>query len=189
MEKTLRILKATNSLTNLMLKKISLPLLFCFSIAVSACAQHGKDSLSLRVTNIVNSLRQEKILHLGYPVGIGGTPETNNKYYKLFRKLKAKATNRELQLLTYDSSKTIVLYSYLILRSRNYIDLKNVFLAHLNDTTDIWIAGGCTGVVDRVNSFMLEQLNPENVDNGKVYLTKNEYEDYLKLIMKTEIKY
>jgi hypothetical protein len=73
-----------------------------------------------------------------------------------------------------------VLYSFLALNSRNYKGLKEVFLKNSKDTSDIWIAGGCTGVVDKVNTFMLRQLNPANMDSRQPYLTQEEYDNYLR---------
>ncbi len=132
------------------------------------------------IQNIVSNLRKETTLHLGAPVGVAGIPETNNKYYRLYQKLSSKATDKELVILTNDNSKTVVLYSFLILYSRNYSDLKEVFLKNIKDTSEIWIAGGCTGSLDKVNAFMLRQLNPAYVDSRQSYLTQIEYDKYMK---------
>lgn len=132
------------------------------------------------IQRIVSKLRKETTLHLGAPVGFAGIPETNNKYYKLYQKLNSKATDTELLSLTNDNSKTIVLYSFMILYSRNYSDLKEVFLKNIKDTSDVWIAGGCTGSIARVNTFMLRQLNPAYMDSRQPYLTQEEYDKYMK---------
>jgi hypothetical protein len=153
----------------------TLLLMFCFTVS----AQPTLTKIRPRIQNIVSELEKEKTLHLGAPVGLGGIPETNNKYYKLYKKLKAKATDEELLSLTSDNSKTIVLYSFLVLYSRNHNGLKEVFLKNSKDTSDIWIAAGCTGVVDKVNTFMLRQLNPANMDSRQPYLTQEEYNNYL----------
>src|SRR5687767_12643894 len=98
-------------------------------------AQSNKIPLRPRIENIVNKLRQEDEVHFGYPVGYSGVPETNNKYYKKYLQLKDKATNEELVALTQHISKPVVIYSFDILWKRQYPDLKNIFLQHLNDTT------------------------------------------------------
>jgi hypothetical protein len=134
-----------------------------------------------KVDRIVTKLRKEKLLHIGAPVGFSGAPETKNKYYRLYNKLSLISTNEELERLTNDSTNTIVAYSFLILASRHYEGLKQVFLHHLADTTEFWIAAGCTGALARVNRFMLSNLYFPS-DSVKSYLTKNEYEEYLKLI-------
>jgi hypothetical protein len=155
---------------------LTLLLMFCFTMA----AQPILTPIRPGIQNIVSELKKEKTLHLGAAVGYAGIRETNNKYYKLYKKLKAKATDEELLSLTSDHSKTIVLYSFLVLYSRNYNGLKEVFLKNSKDTSDIWIAGGCTGVVDKVNTFMLRQLNPANMDSRQPYLTQEEYDNYLR---------
>jgi hypothetical protein len=127
------------------------------------------------ILKIAEKLRKEDVVHFGYAVGEAGILETNNKYYKLYLKLKTKATNDELVFLTNDTSKCIIIYSFSILRSRNYDKIKDIFISHLNDTTYYWTAGGCTGFIERVNWFMLRQLKPSNQSS---YLTKNEYDMY-----------
>jgi len=153
---------------------MTLFLLSCFAVTLSA--QTGQ--VRPRITNIANKLRKENKVHFGYPVGFAGSPETNNKYYKLYLKLKDKATDDELVQLTNDSSKCIVIYSFDILWRRQYSSLKTIFLEHQNDTTFFWTAAGCTGMIDRINCFMLQRLNPNHNDGGKNHLTKEEFDLY-----------
>ena len=127
-------------------------------------------------------------MHFGAPVGDAGIPETNNKYYKLYIRLNAKATNEELVTLTNDSSKVIVLYAFDILSSRGYSGLKDIFISHVSDTTDVWMAAGCTGSVSKVNLYMLGYLNPKYYPTDKALLTQMEYDNYLALIDKTSIQ-
>ena len=154
---------------------VTLALIFCLQ-------SNGQSSIDIRpsIQRLAIKLSKEKTLHLGAPVGFSGVPETNNKYYKLYQKLSTKATDKELVSLTNDNSKTVVLYSFLILYSRNYSDLKEIFLKNIKDTSDVWIASGCTGSLDRVNTFMLRQLNPAYMDSRQPYLTQEEYDKYMK---------
>lgn len=144
------------------------------------------NELRRSITNITNKLRKEDEVHFGYPVGFAGRPETNNKYYKLYLKLKDKATDDELILLTEDTSECIVVYSFDILWQRQNSSLKNIFLQHQNDTTFFWTAGGCTGVLDRINWFMLRRLKPNQNDGNKNSLTKEEYDLYCDKFSKTD---
>ena len=162
-------------------------LLFLSSFSYSKVAgQTIQSELRPGIQRIVSKLRHEPILHLGAPVGFSGLPETKNKYYRLYQKLSLKAADNELVILTNDSSKTIVLYSFLILYSRNYGELKAVFLKNMKDTSDVWIAGGCTGSVTKVNSFMLRQLNHAFMDSMLPYMTQDEYDRYMKEFGTTE---
>ena len=128
------------------------------------------------IINITNKLRRENIVHFGYPVGFAGRPETNNKYYKLYLQLKNKATDDELIFLTKDTSSCIVVYSFDILLHRKSKSVRNIFFQHQSDTTFFWTAGGCTGVLDRINWFMLRRLKSNQDDKNT--LTKDEYTFY-----------
>lgn len=157
---------------------LSLSLLaFSFGI-LTTNAQSGKITIRPKINRLVEKLRKGSEVHFGYPVGFAGRPETKNKYYKLYLRLQSKATNEELVLLTSNDSKPVVIYSFSILYSRGYKNLKEIFIEHLNDTTFYWTAGGCTGIIGRVNWFMLRRLNPINGDDSKAYLTKEEYNMY-----------
>lgn len=151
-----------------------------FLLLVFFAATLSAQTIELRpsISNIVNKLRKEKEVHFGYPVGVAGRPETNNKYYKLYLKLKYKATDNELIELTKDTSECIIVYSFDILWQRQNSGLKNIFLHHQNDTTFFWTAGGCTGVLDRINWFMLRRLKPNQNERNKNSLTKEEYDLY-----------
>ena len=149
-------------------------LLACFGVTISAQTTELRPSIN----NIANKLRKENQVHFGYPVGIAGRPETDNKYYKLYLKLKDKATDDELIQLTNDTVECIVVYSFEILWQRQNSRLKNIFLKHQNDTTFFWTAAGCTGMLDRINWFMLRRLNPNHEDDSKKHLTKEEFELY-----------
>ena len=155
---------------------VTLSFMFCLTVI----GQTTQNDIRPGIQRIVSKLRKETTLHLGAPVGFTGISETNNKYYKLYQKLSSKATDKELVTLTNDNSKTVVLYSFLILYSRNYSDLKEVFLKNIKDTSDVWIAGGCTGSIARVNTFMLKHLNPAYMDSRQPYLTQEEYDKYIK---------
>ena len=129
------------------------------------------------ILNIVDKLQKDNQVHFGYPVGFAGEPETNNKYYKLYKRLKSKATTDELIQLTRSKSALTKVYAFDILQSRDYGNLKSIFLDNLNDTTWYWTASGCTGFVNRVNWFMLRRLKP--IDSLPfTSLTKEEFDLY-----------
>jgi hypothetical protein len=114
-----------------MLNKVIFISLLVFSFHFTIYAQSIEDKVRQKIINIVTSLREENTLHLGYAVGFSGIPETNNKYFKLYQRLKLEATDLELNLLANDKSTMILLYSFLILQSRNYGGVKSIFLNHL----------------------------------------------------------
>ncbi len=159
---------------------------FSFVFCLTILGQTTQNDIRPSIQRIASKLKNETTLHLGAPVGFAGIPATNNKYYKLYQKLGVIATDKELVSLTNDNSKTIVLYSFLVLYSRNYHDLKEVFLKNIKDTSEVWIAGGCTGSLDKVNTFMLRQLNPAYADSRQTYLTQNEYDKYMKELNETK---
>src|SRR4051812_33961575 len=118
-----------------MAKTISLIFAFVVLPWLTVASQPSPTSLRPMILTTVSRLTKENILHLGMPVGYAGIPETNNKYYKLYKRLKAKATDEELVILTSERSKVIVLYAFDILSSRGYSGLKDIFLNHLSDTS------------------------------------------------------
>ena len=138
-----------------------------------------------KILNIVQKLQKDNQVHFGYPVGYAGKPETNNKYYKLYKRLKSKATTKELVELTQSKSALTKVYAFDILQSRNYSNLKSIFIDNLSDTTWYWTASGCTGFVDRVNWFMLRRLKP--IDSLPVNsLTKDEFDLYCNRFKKVD---
>ena len=159
---------------------VTLSFIFCLAVV----GQTTVNSMRPKIQRITSKLRHEGILHLGAPVGFAGIPETNNIYYKLYQKLNSKATDDELVMLINEESKAIVLYSFLILCSRHYSGLKEIFLQNIKDTSEVWIAGGCTGSTMRVNLFMLRQLNPAHIQQP--YLSQKEYDKYMKEFGETD---
>lgn len=155
-------------------------LLFAFFLlmSMSVSAQVNPTTIRPKIIRLVDKLGAENLVHFGYPVGSAGKPETQNKYYKLYLKLRSKATDEELVALTKGSSVPIVVYSFSILHSRGYKDLKNIFIDHLGDTTFYWTASGCVGLLERVNWFMLRRLNPASRNAHTTWLTKEEYDSY-----------
>lgn len=147
-------------------------ILLLFNLTVDA-----QSGIRNNILNITEKLQKDNQVHFGYPVGFAGKPETGNKYYKLYKRLKSKAKTQELVELTKSTSALVVVYAFDILHERNYDELKNVFLDHVNDTTWFWTAGGCTGFIDRVKWFMLRRLKP--IDGAASNsLTKSEYDMY-----------
>ena len=137
-------------------------------------ANDSVNNIRRQIQSFVDKLQKDNQVHFGYPVGYSGKRETKNKYYKLFKRLESKATIEELVELTNYKSPVIVVYAFEILKSRNYQGLKNIFLSHPNDTAWYWTAGGCTGVLNRVNWFMLRRLRP--IADQKNSLTNAEYD-------------
>ncbi len=167
-------------------RNIIIGLILSLVVCKSLTAQSTQSEIRPSIQRIVFKLKKEQTLHLGFAIDLAGIPEKRNKYYKLYQKLSAKASDEELVMLTKENSRTIFLYSFLALYSRNYNDLKRIFLENCSDTSRIWIAGGCTGVASKLNSFMLRQLNPAYVDSRLPYFTQEEYDSYVKLIDKTD---
>ena len=162
-----------------MLKNLFVIFILSFIFSITLSGQTTQNNIRPSIERIVSKLSKENRLHLGGPVGYAGVPETNNKYYKLYQKLGSKATDQELVALTKNNSKTVVLYSFLILYSRNFNRLKDIFIKNINDTSEVWIAGGCIGSLTKVNTFMLRQLNPAYMDSREPYISQDEYEKYL----------
>lgn len=163
-----------------MTRIILITLFLTAAFGFSARAQTGV--LRPSIVRIVNKLRSEPTLHLGAPVGYAAIPETNNRYFKLYSRLKKNATTEELLELTEDTSKYILLYAFEILHSHTYSGLKDIFLVHQYDTSEVWQAGGCTGVVWKVNSYMLHLLSPQTNKESTTYLTHREYADLFRQI-------
>ena len=155
-----------------------LALLLAIFFAATISAQTNKIAVRPKINRIVTGLQKDRMVYFGYPVGYGGSDGTKIKYYKLYKKLMHKATNEELIELTKNKSANIIIYAFKILYIRNYNGLKNIFLDNINDSTQFWTSGGCTGVVNQVNWFMLWLLKPMDKDNSKVHLTKEEYDFY-----------
>jgi hypothetical protein len=158
------------SKTRIRLTFLSTLIILCLNVT-------GQNTPSHQILSITDKLQKEDVVHFGYAVGYAARPETNNKYYKLYKRLKAIATDEELVALTNGHSKIITVYAFNILHSRKYSGLKEIFYSHVNDTAWFWTAGGCTGIVDRVNWFMLRMLKPTN-DTTNTFLTKEEYDLY-----------
>lgn len=97
----------------------------------------------------------------------------------MFRKLKKRAGNAELDSLANGAKACIIVYAFTILRERNYPQLKDFFLKHVNDSTEYWTASGCTGVLNHVNLFMLSRMKPGPGGERTNYLTVEEYSEYL----------
>lgn len=165
-------------------------LLLCSLLAtVIVYAQEKQVTLSPKIEKITNKLRKGNEIHFGNPIGYSGKKERRNKYYKLYLKLKKKATIEELELLTKDTSKFILVYAFDILWHKKYQNLKEIFLEHQNDTTYFWTASGCTGIINLVNRFILERLKLINKEGVNSFITQKEYDLYNdKLNKKDKIK-
>ena len=166
--------------------KYSLTLSLLFTLTATLTAQSINNVLSSKTKRIVRKLKKDDEVHFGFPVGFSGEPMTNNKYYKLYLKLKENATDEELVSLTKNNSKCIVIYSFEILLERQYANLKDIFLEHQNDTTFYSTAGGCTGMLKRVNWFMFRLLRPIEGNNAKNYMTKDEYYSFCEKFKKAD---
>ena len=149
-------------------------------------AQSATTKITSNIQMIVNKLEKESLVHLGYPVGYSAKPEKNNKYFRLYKKLLRKASDDELLQLTNQETPNIVVYAYKALYDRNFSGLKDVFLNHVNDTTWFWTAGGCTGVLERINRFMLRHLKPDVNNVYRYVMTKQEYDIYYDQLKKKE---
>ncbi len=163
--------------------KASIVIIFVlfFSILESYSQEHG-GSLRKKVADIVEDLSKGEMIQIGSPEGYAAIPNVKNQYYKLYMKLSETATDSELVALINHDRKTIVLYAYIILTSRRYFAIKEIFIKNITDTSEVWFAGGCTGVIWKVNQFMLFQLNPAFEDSNRPFLTQKEYDQYCRQI-------
>jgi hypothetical protein len=144
-------------------------------------ATYSQKKIRPRILRICKDLQADTgLLHLGGRVGYALKPE-KNKYVRNYKKLIRIASNEELISLTNHTDKTIVLYAYSVLRKREYPNLKDIFLNNIADTSTIWVTGGSTGVIWRVNEYMLSSLDP-NYSKGTLYLSKEEFNSYQKQI-------
>ena len=175
---TLQIIKMVTAKINKGSKRHFFICTFLLLFSLTTAANDPQTNIRPKILRIADKLQKDNQVHFGYPVGFAGKPERKNKYYKLYKKLEAKATNEELIELTKSKSEIIVVYAFDILQSRNYDEIKTIFLDHVNDTTWFWTAGGCTGFIDRINWFMLRRLKPSNDETIKSYLTKDEFDLY-----------
>jgi hypothetical protein len=151
-------------------------------LAISVDSLGQATTIRPKINRLVDRLRKEEILHLGAPVGEAGVPETNNKYYKRYVKLGSRATDNELISLTNDSSKTIKLYAFSLLSQRENHEIKNIFLLNLGDSSEVWATGGCTGVIWKVNSFMLNQLRPDSNKSERAKFSIEEFDGYVRML-------
>lgn len=156
-------------------------LLLLFS-GLKSFGQENDDNMPDKVADIVEELSKGEKIQIGSPEGYAAIPNVKNMYYKLYRKLSEQASDSELVELVQYEKKTIVLYAYIILRSRRYAGIKDLFLKNITDTSEVWFAGGCTGAIWKVNQFMLSQLNPALEDSDRPFLTKKEYRHYCRQI-------
>lgn len=79
--------------------------------------------------------------------------------------------------LILDSSIVIKLYSYMALVERRDSNVKNIFISHINNTTEVWVASECTGAVWQLNQFMLFCIRSD-VAGSMSYLSKTEFDSY-----------
>lgn len=171
-----------------MTRKIYIIVSFLFFIvlfhSLGLYALNSEEYVRPRILRLAKKLSKSETLHLGYPVGIAGVPETKNKYYKRYLKLEKLATDSELVILTKHKSTNVVIYAFNALSSRGYKNLQQIFLNHINDTAYFSIDAGCTGSFGQVNSYMLNYLKPGLYKGQINYITEEEYQRYLKLITK-----
>jgi len=141
------------------------------------------------IAHIAKKLNNASLVHFGYAVGYAGRLESNNKYYKLYLKLTRIARTKELVALAEQHGQKIVVYAFSILHKRQFPELKDIFLQHRNDSTWYWTAGGCTGVLNRINWFMLQRMRPIEKEGTKNFLSKEEYEELQKEIRGSDLQY
>lgn len=158
---------------------IVLFLLACLHFRAETFCQEAEVRSS--ILRVIDKLRSEDRMHIGNPVGYAGIPETGNQYYKLYLRLKSNASNSELLQLVKDSSDIIKLYSFMILADRGDSSVRGIFLENIENASCVWIASGCTGVVNQVNHFMLSCLRPDLPASPKVF-TMQEFRAYAKAI-------
>lgn len=170
-----------------MRKQVSIIAFLLLSLGLSP-SSYGQDSvvrLSLSIVRLAVKLEMSDGLHLGARVGYLLKPETGNKYYRAFQQLNRRATEAELVALAESKSALVKGYAAYALFPRNSPSLKAVFLKNQKDTTWTWESGGCTGVIDRMNHYLLRLLAPRPGVVSAMTFTREEFDVYDKLISDT----
>ncbi|MES2516285.1 MAG: hypothetical protein V4580_19175 [Bacteroidota bacterium] len=136
--------------------------------------------LSDSLQPIVDSLALFAVVH-DAAIGYAGIETT---VYRHFKKLQAKATDKELISLTDHDTASVRAYAYWALAKRKNPEIKNILRRHMKDTTKFWYTSGCSPDPERVNQFYLDLVNPEYNTPDCIKLTTNEVEEFSKVIDK-----
>ena len=87
-----------------------------------------------------------------------------DRQYSLFLKLNEVASIGELVELTYHLSPAIRGYAFWALAKRNYVDLKSIFIQHLDDQEQVFQKNGCMKANESVIVFMKQVVTPYMYD-------------------------
>jgi hypothetical protein len=162
---------------------------FLFFLLLTSCAQkqeptviHHKPKIVLSdsLQPIVDSLVRFAVVH-DAAIGPAGVETT---VYQHFKKLQAKATDKELINLTDHDSASVRVYAYWALAKRKNTEIKHILTKHINDTAEFWYISGCSPDPERVNKFYLDLVNPEYNTPDCIKLTTQEIEAFSKVIDK-----
>ena len=163
----------------------------CFILLLSfiSCGQKDDNSVTHSMNKILVSDSLQPIVDslIGFGVvhdaAIGYSGEETT-VYKHFKKLQAKATDKELINLTDHDSATVRAYAYWALAKRKNPEVKNILTRHINDTTEFWFVSGCSPDLEKVNKFYLDLVNPEYYTPDCIKLTSQEMKKFSKIIEK-----
>jgi hypothetical protein len=164
--------------------KVLILFLIVFSCAKPLYSYEEPNRVRTSITALCHKLDREQIVHLGAPVGYGGKIESPNRYFKLYKRLRRKATVDELVSLCQSKSKVILTYAFAALVYKQSPAAKVVLEQNLQDTSLVWHSGGCTGVLRSVNSFMLTSLTPQPGAKSS-WMAQEEYDAYLVKLLRS----
>ena len=116
---------------------------------------------------IVTALSKDTLMY--------GNSATNN-----FKKLLEVTSNEDLVYLTNYKKPIIRNYAFDGLEERNYPEIRNIFIQHINDTIEqVNINAGCTTYPENVRTHMLLGLHPVS-SKSKFKYSKKEFDAYFK---------
>ena len=165
---------------------IKVLILFCIGLGCAKPLYPNEEPNRVRssITRLCYKLDREQIIHLGAPVGYAGKIESSNRYFKVYKRLRRKATVDELVALCRSESKVVLTYAFAALVYKQSPAAKVVFEQNLQDTSLVWHSGGCTGVLRTVNSFMLTSLTPQP-GAKTAWMAQEEYDAYLVTLLRS----
>jgi len=162
-------------------------LVWVYIISVIACREMGeinvvldeKDTISNQVRKIADNIAIVKTVD-DKSTGLAGIISSQ---YKMFLNLMYRATNKELLLLTSNSSPNVRAYSFWGLAKKG-VNMKPILDSHINDTSNFIFNSGCIIHNTKINNFFLLLLTENYIDSDIRKLDNNEVSGYKKLIEK-----
>jgi hypothetical protein len=150
-------------------------LLLPFILVQFFCYAHS-DSIKVRknILKVARQISRCKTVDRG-PVGFSAQVTRQfNRYIYLINH----ATEEELISLTDYKAAIVRAYSFEILVSRSYRDIRKILYNHVSDIAIIKIRGGCITSTEHINLYFLKLLTPRNLGyEPTIKLTEAEAND------------